>query len=91
MRTGRTNDASYRLVVTPHTNKPQTHKATEILGNLDVKKGVFQLNADRIKYWLSVGAQASATVNNMLVDKGILSGVKFKSQNKMKKKEGKKK
>lgn len=90
-RTGRTNNAAYRLIVTTHTNKPQTHKATEVLGNLDVKKGVYTFNADRIKYWLSVGAQTSATVNNMLVDKGIISGSKLKSQNKMKKKEGKKK
>ncbi len=91
VRTGRTNDASYRLVVTPHTNKTKTHKATEVLGSLNVKKGVYQLDADRIKYWLSVGAQASATVHNMLIDKGITSGSKLKSQSKMKKKEGKKK
>jgi ribosomal protein S16 len=90
-RTGRTNDASYRLIVTPHTNKPKTHKAVEVLGNLDAKKGIYMLNQDRIKYWLSVGAKVSPTVNNMLVDKGIISGTKQKSQNKMKKKEGKKK
>jgi ribosomal protein S16 len=90
-RTGRSNNASYRLIVTPHTNKPKTHLATEVLGNLDVKKGIYSFNSDRIKYWLSVGAQTSATVHNMLVDKGIVSGAKIKSQNKMKKKEGKKK
>lgn len=91
VRTGRTNEAAFRLVVTPASNKPQTHLATEILGSLDAKKGIYSINEARVKYWLSVGAQASATVNNMLVDKGIISGSKLKSQSKMKKKEGKKK
>lgn len=90
-RTGRTNDASYRLIVTQQTNRVKTHKPREVIGSLDVKKGVYKLNEDRVKYWLSVGAKVSPTVNNMLIDRGILSGTKLKSQNKMKKKEGKKK
>lgn len=90
-RTGRTNDASYRLIVTPHTNKTKTHKATEVIGSLDVKKGIYKLDEARIKYWLSVGAQMSATVKNMLIDKKIITGTKERTQGKKTKKAEKKK
>ena len=90
-RTGRTNDAAYRLIVTPSTNKAKTHKATEILGSLDVKKGIYKFDEERVKYWVSVGAQMSATVKNMLIDKGIVKGEKETSQSRKTKKTGKKK
>lgn len=90
-RTGRTNDASYRLIITPSTNKTKTHKATEILGSLDVKKGIYQFDEARVKYWIGVGAQMSATVKNMLIDKGIVKGDKENTQGRKVKKTGKKK
>jgi small subunit ribosomal protein S16 len=90
-RTGRTNDASYRLIVTPHTNKPQTHKSVEVLGTVDIKKGNYTFNTERVKYWLGVGAQVSGTVKNMLIDKKIINSPKARTQIKKVKKEGKKK
>ena len=90
-RTGRTNSSSFRLIVTNSTNKPQTHKATEIVGSYDVKKGEYKFDEARIKYWLGVGAQASDTVKNVLIDKGIIKGVKTRTQGVKAKKEGKKK
>lgn len=90
-RVGRTNSSAFRLVLTSSTNKAQTHKATEVLGSFDVKKGEYKLDEARIKYWLGVGAQASDTVKNMLIDKGILKGAKVRTQGVKAKKEGKKK
>ncbi len=90
-RVGKKNDPYFRLVVTPHTHKAQTGKATEILGSFDVQKGDYKLDIERIKYWLSVGAQTSATVNNMLIDQKVLSGEKARTINTKKKKAGKKK
>lgn len=75
-RTGRTNDPSYRVVVTEHTNGPKAGKAVESVGSYNPKTKERALNADRIKYWLSVGAQASGTMHNMLVSAGIISGKK---------------
>jgi small subunit ribosomal protein S16 len=90
-RVGKTNDPYMRLIVTPHTHKAQTHKATEILGSYDIQKGEYKFDNDRIKYWIGVGAQVSPTVKNILIDKGIMSGNKARTLNSKVKKEGKKK
>ncbi len=90
-RVGKLNDAYFRVILTPHTHKAQTGKATEILGSFDVQKGVYKLETERIKYWLSVGAQTSATVKNMLIDQKIIVADKVRTLNSKVKKEGKKK
>ena len=75
-RTGRTNDPSYRVVVTEHTRGPKAGKPADTLGSYNPKSKQRVLDAERIKYWLSVGAQASGTMHNMLVSEGIISGKK---------------
>ena len=35
------------------------------------------LNVERIKYWISVGAQPSQTVHNLLVKNNIIEGNKI--------------
>lgn len=75
-RTGRTNNPSYRVVVTEHTNGPKSGRATEVLGSYNPKTKERVLNDERIKHWLSVGAQATGTMHNMLVSAGIVSGKK---------------
>lgn len=76
-RTGRTNDPSYRVVVTEHTNGPKSGRAKEVLGSYNPKSKVRTLNEDRIKYWLSVGAKATGTMHNMFVSTGIVKGKKI--------------
>ncbi|MEK7509467.1 MAG: 30S ribosomal protein S16 [Patescibacteria group bacterium] len=76
-RTGRTNDPSYRVVVTEHTNSTKSGRAVEALGSYNPKSKERILNEERIKYWLSVGAQASGTMHNMLISLGIISGKKI--------------
>ena len=90
-RVGKTNDPYFRLIVTPHTHKAKTGKATEILGSFNVQKGEHKIEAERIKYWLSVGAQMSPTVQNFLIDQGITSGAKVRTLNAKVKKVAKKK
>jgi small subunit ribosomal protein S16 len=75
-RTGRTNDPSYRVVVTEHTNGPKSGRAVEKLGSYNPKSKERVLDGERIKYWLSVGAKATGTMHNMLVSAGIVSGKK---------------
>jgi small subunit ribosomal protein S16 len=75
-RTGRTNNPSYRVVVTEHTNGPKSGRATEVLGSYNPKTKERTLNEDRIKHWLKNGAQASGTMHNMLVSVGIIQGKK---------------
>lgn len=75
-RTGRKNDPHFRLIVTESTLKPKTTQFAEILGTFNVKAGIFAAKADRVKHWISVGAQTSDTVHNLLVSKGIIEGKK---------------
>jgi small subunit ribosomal protein S16 len=76
-RTGRKNDPSFRLIVTEGTLKPKTSQFAEILGSYNVKLGVFSAKADRVKHWISVGAQVSDTVHNLLVSNKIIEGKKI--------------
>jgi len=79
-RIGKKNRPSYRVVVSE--NKRDLHgKHNEILGNYDpiANPKTINLMADRIKHWISVGAQPSATVHNLLIKEGILEGKKIKA------------
>jgi len=75
-RTGRINSPSYRIVVIEHARSTKAGKFVEQVGTYDPKAKTRNIKADRVKYWLSVGAQPSATMHNMLVTLGIISGKK---------------
>lgn len=80
-RTGRKNQATFRLVLQEKSQAPRS-AAKEILGTYNPhakeRKDQVQLKEDRIKYWLSVGAQASPTVHNMLIEFGLITGKKVR-------------
>jgi small subunit ribosomal protein S16 len=76
-RTGRINMPSYRIIVVEHTESPKTGNVVEKVGSYNPKTKERMLDAERIKYWISVGAKPSATVHNMLVSQGIIQGKKI--------------
>jgi small subunit ribosomal protein S16 len=76
-RVGRINMPAYRVIVTEHTRGPKTGNFVEKVGSYNPKTKERVLNADRIKYWMSVGAKPSGTVHNMLITAGIQSGKKI--------------
>ena len=76
-RVGRKNDASYRVVAIESQRGPKAGNALEVLGSYDPKKDVIEINGERVKYWISVGAQTSPTVHNLLVQKKIIEGDKI--------------
>ncbi|OHB18507.1 MAG: 30S ribosomal protein S16 [Parcubacteria group bacterium RIFCSPHIGHO2_01_FULL_56_18] len=76
-RTGRINNPSYRVVVTEHQNGPKSGRAVEVLGSYNPKSKERVLNEDRIKHWISMGAQPSGTMHNMLISAGITKGKKI--------------
>ena len=49
----------------------------EVVGFFNPLTKEKKLKADRIKYWLSVGAQPSDTVHNLLVGEKIIKGKKI--------------
>ena len=76
-RTGKKKQAYFRILVTQKEKDPWG-KYLENLGNYNPRSKQVELNADRIKYWISQGAEPSATVWNLLVDKAIVEGKKQK-------------
>lgn len=76
-RVGRINMPSYRIIVVEHTEGPKTGNIVEKVGTYNPRSKERVLDADRIKYWMSVGAQPSDTVHNMLVSTGIMTGKKI--------------
>ena len=84
-RVGKKKYPTYRIVIQEKSRDPWG-KALEILGNYNPHTKDFACKEDRIKYWLSVGAQMSATVNNLLIKKGVIQGKKRKAAKLNKKK-----
>ena len=76
-RTGRKNQPSYRVVVSPSGLGGPKAKPIEYLGWLNPLKKTFNLNKERIQYWLSQGARPSATLHNLLVKTGLLQAKKI--------------
>ena len=76
-RTGRANMPTFRIIVTEHARAAKTGNFVERLGTYNPKTKERNLNGERVKYWLSVGAKASDTMHNMLISAGIIKGKKI--------------
>lgn len=76
-RVGRTGMPAYRIVVAEHTASPKAGKVVEKLGSYNPKTKERVLDLERVKYWISVGAQPSDTMHNMLVSLGAVKGGKI--------------
>ena len=76
-RIGRINMPSYRIIVVEHTESTKTGNFTDIVGTYNPRSKERKLDEGKIQHWLSVGAQPSATVHNMLISAGILKGKKI--------------
>ena len=86
-RFGRTNNPVYNIVVT-NSRRARDAKPIEVLGTYNPipklitikqkKRGLIpeksvNLDFDRTKYWIGVGAQPSETVSKLLMKCGILN------------------
>ncbi len=74
-RIGKKKNPLYRLIISEKARDPYG-KALEILGSYNPFTKVLAAKNDRINHWLSKGAGMSATVNNLLIDKGVIKGNK---------------
>ncbi len=77
-RIGAKKKAFFRVIVTEKSRDPWG-KATEILGHYDPKTKKSEVNAERIQYWISKGAQATPSVFNLLVTLGVIKGEKVRA------------
>ena len=78
-RRGKKKQPVYRFIVSESAKDTQAG-ALENLGfyNPVIQPKEIKLNEERIKYWLSVGAKPSATVQNLLIEAGIMKEGKRK-------------
>ena len=86
-RAGKRNQPFFKIVVIDKKAPPRGGKPLEILGFYNPLTKERGLKKERIQYWLSVGAQPSDTVWNLLIREGILKGKKIALHKKKKKKE----
>lgn len=77
-RTGKKKQPSYKVVVTDKNNPPQGGKFVEQVGFYNPITSEKTLESERINYWMSVGAQPSDTVYNILINEGVIKGEKKK-------------
>ncbi len=76
-RVGRKHEPTFRLVLTDSQNSTKSGRYLEVLGNHDPRhKELTKIEIDRVKHWISKGAQTTDTVHNMLVGKKMIEGKK---------------
>jgi small subunit ribosomal protein S16 len=76
-RVGRRNHAEFRVVVSEHTRTTTSTKYVALLGSYSPHTNTVALNDEKVRYWLSSGAQPSGTVHNLFVTKGLIEGKKI--------------
>jgi len=67
----------FRVVLTDSKNSTKSGRFKEVLGIYNLVTDEKRVNADRVKYWISQGAQPSGTIHNFLVSERIISGKKI--------------
>lgn len=75
-RTGKKNQAHFRIVLQEHTVAPGK-RHIEILGSHNPHQKTTILKQDRILYWIGQGAQVSPAVHNVLIREGVIEGKKI--------------
>jgi small subunit ribosomal protein S16 len=91
-RIGKKKQPSFRIIVLERHKDPYGD-FLEDLGFWNRRTKEVSLKKERIKYWLSKGAQPTPPLYNLLISQGILKGKKIAVHKKPKKKkeEGKEK
>jgi small subunit ribosomal protein S16 len=77
-RTGKKKQPYYRIIVL-EKHKDPWGDYKELLGNYNPRTKELVIKEDRLKYWISVGAQMSNTVHNLMNRKNIIEDKPKKS------------
>ena len=76
-RVARKNIPIFRVVLTDSKNSTKSGRFKEVLGTYNPLTDEKRVNAERVKYWISKGAQPSGTLHNYLVHERIIAGKKI--------------
>lgn len=74
-RIGKRKQAAFRVIVAEKKSKVRGRYVDD-LGSYSPHTKALSVNKDRAVFWIGRGAQPTATVHNLLVKNGIVSGVK---------------
>jgi len=75
-RIGKKNQPYFKIVVTDKRRPARGGRFVEEVGSFDPVKKKKTLNAERIKFWISKGAQPSDSLHNLLISEKIIEGKK---------------
>lgn len=76
-KVGKRGDPNFRIVVNDKRRSAKAGKYVEMVGSHNPALKKTNLNKERVLYWISKGAKPSATVHNLLVKGGVISGKKI--------------
>ena len=76
-RKGKKNQPFFRVVLIDKRSSTKGGRSVEDLGYVDPLKKRKNFDKERIQYWISKGAQTSATVHNLLVSEKIIDEKKI--------------
>ena len=85
-RVGKKNQPSFKIVVTDKRRSTRAGRFVEEVGFYNPQTKEKVLKSERLKYWLSVGAKPSATIQNLLISEKITEGKKIPVHKKAKEK-----
>ncbi|MFC1703050.1 30S ribosomal protein S16 [Patescibacteria group bacterium] len=80
-RVGKKKQPTYRIVVQEKHRDPWG-TSVEILGHYNPRTKEIEVKGDRVKHWISKGAQPSPTMNNLLITNKIIEGDKLRATTK---------
>lgn len=74
-KVGKINKKVFRIIISEKSRDP-FGRVLENLGSYNPHTKELLVKEDRIKHWISNGAQMTPTINNLLVGKNIIEGKK---------------
>lgn len=75
-RVGKKHDPAFRIVLIDSARAARSGFVNEVLGFYSAKREQTKLSGEKIKEWISKGAQVSDTVHNILVKAKVIKGPK---------------
>lgn len=75
-RVGKKHDPAFRIVLIDSARAARSGFVNEVLGFYSAKREQTKLSGEKIKEWISKGAQVSDTVHNILVKEKVIKGPK---------------
>lgn len=75
-RIGRANDPAFRISVLEKERAAKAGNIVEQLGTYNPKSKAVTLNKERVLHWLSMGAQPTDSIRNLLINQKVVQGNK---------------